>query len=122
MISSIFDLLGLIVPVVLVGKQILQDICQESDWHKPVPDDVYAKWERWRSVLPLLHQLNVQISFKPAYFGKVVAKQLHSMLDASKTGFGQASYLHLIDENEQIHCSFIAGKARITARKTVSFP
>ena len=65
-ISSIYDPLGLIAPVVLVGKQILQDLCHGSSWDEPVPDDVYTKWERWRSELRLLHQLNVQRSFKPA--------------------------------------------------------
>ena len=39
-----------------------------------------------------------------------------------KTGYGQASYLHLIDENGQIHCLFVAGKARATPRKTMSIP
>ena len=48
-ISSIYDPLGLIAPVVLVGKQILQDICHGSSWDEPVPDDVYTKWERWTS-------------------------------------------------------------------------
>ena len=121
-ISSVYDPLGLIAPVVLVGKQILQDICQGSDWDEPVPDYVYTKWEKWRSELPLLHQLNVQRSFKPANFGRVVTKQLHSMSDASKSGYGQASYLRLIDEKGQIHCSFVAGKARVTPQKTVSIP
>ena len=121
-ISSIYDPLGLIAPVVLVGKQILQDICHGSNRDEPVPDDVYTKWERWRGELPLLHQLNVQRSFKPDNFGKVVTKQLHSMSDASRTGYGQASYLRLVDERGQVHCSFVAGKARVTPRKTVSIP
>ena len=83
-VSSVYDPLGPIAPVVLVGKQILQDICQGSDWDKPDS------------------------------FGRVVTKQLHCMFDTS--------YLHLVDDNGQVHCSFVAGKARVTPRKMVSIP
>ena len=34
-ISSIYDPLGFIAPVVLVGKKILQDICHTNSWDKP---------------------------------------------------------------------------------------
>ena len=35
-ISSIYDPLGFITPVVLVGKKILQDICLSNSWDEPV--------------------------------------------------------------------------------------
>ena len=37
-ISSIYDPLGFIAPVVLVGKKILQDTCQSNSWDEPVDD------------------------------------------------------------------------------------
>ena len=52
-ISSISDPLGLIAPVVLVGKQILQEICHGKDWDEPIEGGGQAKWERWRNQLPL---------------------------------------------------------------------
>ncbi|XP_028408667.1 uncharacterized protein LOC114531224 [Dendronephthya gigantea] len=121
-ISSVYDPLGLIAPVILVGKRILQDVCRGSDWDVPISDDLYSRWEKWRNELHLLEQLAVPRSFKPRDFGKVVSKQLHSLSDASKIGYGQASYLRLTDENGRIHCSFVAGKARVTPQKTVCIP
>ena len=44
------------------------------------------------------------------------------MSDAPRTGYGQAFYLSLVDEKGQVHCLFVAGKARVTPRKTVSIP
>ena len=44
------------------------------------------------------------------------------MSEASRAGYGQALYLRLVDENGQVHCSFVAGKARVTPRKMVSIP
>ncbi|XP_044163384.1 uncharacterized protein LOC122947835 [Acropora millepora] len=37
-ISSIYDPLGFIAPVVLVRKKILQDICPSNSWDEPVDD------------------------------------------------------------------------------------
>ena len=38
-VCSVYDLLGLAAPFVLVGKQILQDLCRDkADWGDPIPD------------------------------------------------------------------------------------
>ena len=51
-ISSIYDPLGFIAPVVLVGKKILQDICP-SNRDEPVDDATRNRWEKWRNKLLL---------------------------------------------------------------------
>ena len=121
-ISSVYDPLGFIAPVILVGKQILQEICHSNSWDDPVQGDLLARWDKWRSQLPLLEQLSIPRSFKPPDFGQIVSAQLHNMSDASETGYGQCSYLRLVDDNDQVHCSLIMGKARVAPRKTVSIP
>ena len=121
-ISSFYDPLGFIAPVVLVGKKILQDICHTNSWDEPVDDATKSRWEKWRNELGLLENLKVPRSFKPKEFGKVVSAQLHCMSDASTCGYGQCSYLRLEDENGKVHVSFVMGKARVTPKKTVSIP
>ena len=44
------------------------------------------------------------------------------MSDASEIGYGQASYLRLVSEDNQIHCSLLIGKSRVTPTKYVSIP
>ena len=112
-ISTIFDPLGLIAPVVLVGKQILQEICHGKDWDEPIDGEVLAKWERWRSQLSLLKQLDIARNFKPLHFGRIITAQLHNMSDASQTGYRQCSYLRLVDEDGRNHCSLVLGKVTI---------
>ena len=121
-ISSVYDSLGIIAPVILIGKRILQEICHGSSWDEPVEGDVLSRWENWRSQLPLLETFSIPRCFKPSHFGKIVSAQLHNMSDASGTGYGQCSYLRLVDDNNHVHCSFVMGKARVAPRKTVSIP
>ena len=121
-ISSVYDPLGFIAPVVLVGKRILQEICDDSSWDEPVEGDILSRWENWRSQLPLLETISIPRCFKPSDFGKVVSAQLHNMSDASGSGYGQCSYLLLVHDNNRIHCSFVVGKAHVAPRKTVSIP
>ena len=121
-ISSIFDPLGLIARSILVGKQILQEICHGNDFDKPIEGEVLAKWERWRSQLLLLEQQNIPRNFQPPDFGSIATAQPHNMSDASHIRYGQCSYLRLVDENGRIHCSLVMGKAHVAPLKTVTIP
>ena len=114
--------MGFLAPVVLVGKKILQDICNASDWDEAVDEEIRVRWERWRNELFLLEGINVPRCLKPQGFGKVTSAQLHSMSDASTIGYGQCSYIRLEDEHGTVHLSFLMGKARVSPKKTVSIP
>lgn len=48
--------------------------------------------------------------------------ELHHFSDASQSGYGQCSYLRLTNENDQVHCSLVMGKARVTPLKPVTIP
>ena len=72
--------------------------------------------------LPLLEQLDILRNFKPTHFGRSVTAQLHNMSDASETGYGQCSYLRLVDENSRILCALVLGKARVAPLRSVTIP
>ena len=122
-VSSIYDPFGMAAPVILVGKQILQDLCCDNiDWDDPIPDDIYVHWEKWRSELPLLEKMKVDRCVKPLGFGKPISVQIHSFFDASMAGLGQVSYLHLFNASGQVHVSFLMAKARVAPIKVMSVP
>ncbi|XP_078364059.1 uncharacterized protein LOC144648341 [Oculina patagonica] len=82
-VSSIFDPLGSVAPVLLEGKKILQELCKEdTGWDDPVPSAIRAKWEKWRSDLPLLQEFSVARCYKPKNFGHVTKTELHHFSDA----------------------------------------
>ena len=117
-VSSIFDPLGFVSPLLLQGKFILQDLCSRD----PIPDDTRAKWEAWKSELLKLERITIPRCYKPAEFGRVTRAELHHFSDASVKGYGQCSYLRLVDEQQRVHCSFVMSKSRVAPLKPVTVP
>ena len=122
-ISSIYDPLGFLAPLLLVGKGLLQDLCRgKVAWDDPIPENVRSCKLKWRDELHHLEDFSVFRCFKPKGFGTVISTQLHHFSDASTIGYGQCSYVHLVDDKGQIHCSLIMGKARVAPLKMVTIP
>ena len=92
-------------------------------WDDPIPENVRSRWLKWRDELHHLEDFSdFRRCFKPEGFGTVISTQLHHFSDASTIGYGQCSYVRLVDDKGQIHCSLIMGKARVAPLKMVTIP
>ncbi|XP_078485266.1 uncharacterized protein LOC108950654 [Ciona intestinalis] len=122
-ICSIYDPMSFLCPVILEGKRILQYMCRgKLDWDDPVPPDIHERWNLWKKDILELDQLKVKRCFKPKGFGDLKTVEVHHFSDASEKGYGQCSYLRLINENGEVHCSFIIGKSRAVPLKPITIP
>ena len=122
-LNSVYDPLGFLGPVLLSGKQILQQMCKDqTDWDTPLPENLGLRWHKWTEDLCQLEKLEIQRCVKPNDFGQVQTVELHHFSDASTTGYGQCSYIRLINEQGRIHCALLMGKARVTPLKPVTVP
>ena len=122
-INSVYDPLGAVSPVILVGKQILQTLCRQNvSWDDPIPDDILPLWEKWRSELPLLEKFTFPRCLKPTDFGDPVQTELHSFSDASDNGIGQISYLRMVNHRDEVHVSYLLAKSRVAPLKPISSP
>ena len=73
--SSIYDPLGFITPVVLPVKQMLQDLCRQGiGWDNPISQQYVTRWKNWLSELPGLGQLSIDRCMIPKDFGEIVNK------------------------------------------------
>ncbi len=96
-VSSIYDLSGYEAPVTLKGKQILQQICRDKlDWESPIPENQQLEWEKWRNDVVKFR------CFKPEKFGQIQECELHHFSDASLEGYGQCSFLRLVNDEYQV--------------------
>lgn len=117
--SSIFDPLGFVAPLLLDGKSILQELCRlEEGRDDPIPEDIKIRWEIWRQDLLQVQCISIPRCYKPKNFGHIISKELHYFLDFK----GQCSYLQLVDEHQAIHCLFVMGKSRVTPLKPKTVP
>ena len=122
-ISSIYDPLGFVSPFILKGRILLQKLCEmKYGWDDPLPSTVVTPWTNWKVSMSTLKNVKFRRCFKPSTFGVVSEISLHHFSDASEDGYGQASYLRLVDDNNNISCSLIIGKSRVSPIKYVSIP
>ena len=122
-VASVYDPLGLVAPLVLVGRKILKKMCQDKlDWDHPIPDDLRPEWKHWREEVRKLGEMKVLRCLSPKDFGQIASVQLHHFSDASLTGYGQCSYARLINEEGRVHCALVMAKARVSPSKQVTVP
>ena len=114
-VGLIYDPLGLIGPLLLPGRRILQQICCErTDWDEPVSDEIRCAWEKWRQDLQVVDKIKFDQCYKPA--------DCVVICPTSSVCYGQAGYLHLQHTEGRIHCPLVMGKSRIAPANLVTVP
>ena len=81
-ISSIYDPVGLVTPVTLEPKLIIQDLRRRQiDWDVQLPDDLKLRWTKWKQTLQFLEDVEI-----PRWYGFINIEfgqaQLHIFADA----------------------------------------
>ena len=122
-ISSIYDPLGLASPFVLEGRQLLQTLCNKHmQWDDVAGPELRKDWERCEQKLKGVENIHKSRCIKPHMFGKMVETSLHHFWDASEQGYGQCSYIRLVNDEGKIHCSLLVGKSRVTPDNFLPIP
>lgn len=60
--------------------------------------------------------------FQTKGFWKSHYNRTASFSDASTMGYGQCSYIRLVDDQDNIHCSLVMAKSRVTPLKSITIP
>ena len=72
-LASLFDPLGLIGPVIVMAKIMLQSLWKVMlEWDESVPLEIATKWTHFRKELPMLEQLRID---RKTVYHSVVNKQ-----------------------------------------------
>ena len=99
-LSSVYDPLGLGAPFLLKGRLIIQRLCKNNlNWDEPIDDDTAQEWLKWRNNLMTLDGKSIARCLKPENFGNVVNCTLHHFSDACESGYGQSSYIRLLNQS-----------------------
>ncbi|XP_067932830.1 uncharacterized protein [Watersipora subatra] len=113
--------MGLISPLVLKGKQILQKVvASEQLWDQLMCPDDKRKWEDWRTEITNLTALSIPRCFKTET--NIVSTELHHFSDASLNGYGACSYIKQVNDSGKILCNLILAKSQVAPLKKPTIP
>ena len=122
-VASIYDPLGFIAPFILQGRVMLQRVCEENlSWDQAIPASIQKDWDCWKTDVMNLNNLAIPRCIKPCNFGSAIKVEVHHFSDASLRGYGQCSYLRLKNAQNQIHCSLLTAKAKVSPLKSTTVP
>ncbi|XP_071053586.1 uncharacterized protein [Onthophagus taurus] len=119
-IAQIFDPLGLLCPVIIKAKIILQKIWQTGlDWDEPLPNSLYTSWLKFRDKLSCLNSVRIPrcISLKQS---KII--EIHGFSDASTQAYGACVYLRSFESHKNISVQLVCAKSRVAPLKRVTVP
>ncbi|XP_058817215.1 uncharacterized protein LOC131680520 [Topomyia yanbarensis] len=118
-ISQLFDPLGLISPIVIKGKMLMQRLwLLPCAWDDEVPNHIATSWEKYAAQLPKV--ANFRISRYALLPNSTI--QLHTFSDASESAYGACTYARCVDSSGQIRVQLLAYKSRVAPLKKITLP
>ncbi|XP_055642528.1 uncharacterized protein LOC129779211 [Toxorhynchites rutilus septentrionalis] len=110
--SSLFDPLGLLSPVIVLAKMIVQTLWkQDYPWDYCLPPTVQQMWLDYQQHIAFLKDLRI-----PRFISSLNSFdniELHGFRDASERAYGACIYMRSIAENGSCVVHLIAAKSRI---------
>ena len=122
MIASIYDPLGILSPITIKGRIILQECCKRDlDWDDTIDIDLSKRICDWGNELNKYQHVALTRNINPTEC-KTKYIELHHFTDASSEAYGLVSYLRFTNFKNEHFTSFVFGKGHITPLKTMTIP
>ena len=122
LLSSTFDPLGIVSPVILKARLILQEEHRRQlHWDEKISEESERDWEVWKKELTKLTEFKLARCTRPAWYQSGNKVTLHHFSDASPKGYGMVTYVRY-EQNKQYHVALISGKSRTAPLKGVTLP
>ena len=117
--SSVFDPLGLVTPVTITAKLLLQELWQDTvTWDTVLNDTYQAKWASITADILIASQQWFPRQYIPSLLtASPSATALHVFADASPKAYGAATYIQCGN-----YSSLVMSKSRVAPVKQQSLP
>lgn len=116
-VAKIFDPLGLLAPVTLLAKSLIQEVWKAGlGWDDPLPTHVAQKWNKITQNWSHLSRVSI-----PRYATfRQATHLLIGYCDASSRGYAAALYLHATSPEGEIKVTLIKAKTKVAPLKYLS--
>ncbi|XP_076384451.1 uncharacterized protein LOC143263146 [Megalopta genalis] len=119
-IAKIYDPLGLLGPVIITAKLILQELWTlRIDWDESLPMAIHNKWSQYYSQLPLLNQARFR---RKTIIQSASNIELHGFCDASERAYGACVYIRSQNNHGETIVELLVAKSRVAPLKSKSIP
>ncbi|XP_076397868.1 uncharacterized protein LOC143266117 [Megachile rotundata] len=119
-IAQLFDPLGLLGPVIIKAKVIMQQLWKCGiGWDDLVPLTIHSAWITYTKQLPQLNSFSVP---REILIREAIDVQIHGFCDASEIAYGACIYLRSSDFQGNTIVRLVAAKSRVAPLKTTSLP
>lgn len=117
-VAKVYDPLGLVSPLILEGKMLYRDACQQKKaWDAELPQELVKRWQKWEMNLPV--KTEVPRALVPAR-ELIQAIALHAFGDASAQGVATAVYA-VVEQASGVNQGLVTAKARL-AKQGLTIP
>lgn len=120
-IARLYDPLGLIAPILVKAKIILQELwLTKVGWDDSLPQETQRRWKDFRMQLQQLNHLSI-----PRWLGSVRCNsrvEIHGFSDASQTAMAAAIYVRVPETSDKFLTRLVCAKTRIAPIKRLSIP
>ncbi|XP_011688837.1 PREDICTED: uncharacterized protein LOC105450601 [Wasmannia auropunctata] len=119
-IAKLFDPLGFLSPIIIIGKLLIQELWTiKLGWDDPLPDHVTGKWTTFVRSLQ-----DAPIFTPPRWIGCSNDRQveIHGFCDASQQAMAAVVYLRTTYDEETVNISFVASKTKVAPLKRLTVP
>ena len=119
-IASLFDPLGLLSPIIVLGKIFMQSLwCIQSDWDEEIPEDHINFWLSFLKEIPIITTIKVN-RFIMTSSPQLI--EIHGFSDASEKAYGACIYIKTTDQNFSTTIHLLCSKSRVAPLKKITVP
>ncbi|XP_025991335.2 uncharacterized protein LOC113003954 [Solenopsis invicta] len=120
-VAQIFDPLGLLGPILIKGKCIMQQTWQiPIGWDEPLPKIIQEQWQEFYDALQELNEFKVMRNLNPGNQSQVF--DIMGFGDASEKAYGACLYAVSKNKEGNTQSFLICSRSKIAPLKTISLP
>ncbi|XP_055922514.1 uncharacterized protein LOC129953385 [Eupeodes corollae] len=118
--SSLFDPMGLLSPIIIRAKILLQQLWIEKfDWDENISPNLETEWRQFMTDLNSIQNLPIP---RYVFLENNIRFQIHGFADASMKGYGCCIYLRSIDNSGSVGVKLLVAKSRVAPAKKRTLP
>nr|CAI5863527.1 unnamed protein product [Callosobruchus analis] len=119
-VAKLFDPLGLLGPIVVKAKLIIQALWREGfNWDESISVELHTSWTNLLNDLSNIGEITIPRQVTQTKFVQII---LHAFCDSSERAYGACVYVVTVNEQGERQSNLLCAKSRVAPLKTIALP